>query len=276
MKAFYEKTPFPNYDGFDDAAALVQKAKQGFFARLLDEQTPFGAKIVECGCGTGQLSNFLGVGNNRVVVGLDLCLNSLRLANGFKQRNKLNNTRFFQANLFRPPLCEGSFDYVISNGVLHHTSDPKLAFHTIAKLAKPGGYVLVGLYHQYGRLWTDLRRWIFRVGGDKFKFLDPRTLSQRISAEKREAWFQDQYKNPHESKHTIGEVIDWLDEAGLEFVKSVPKAMPFESFSANEKLFDADARPEGAARTLAEMLMTFNNAREGGFFIVIARKPANG
>jgi len=33
----------------------------------------------------------------------------------------------------------------------------------------------------------------------------------------------DQYKHPHESTHTIREVIGWLDKAGLRFVKSIPK-----------------------------------------------------
>ena len=61
MKEFYEKTPFPNYDDLDSSTALREKAQKGVFARLLDEQIPFGAKVLEVGCGTGQLSNFLGM-----------------------------------------------------------------------------------------------------------------------------------------------------------------------------------------------------------------------
>jgi hypothetical protein len=34
VKAFYEKTPFPNYDGLDDRNSLRRKAQEGHFARL--------------------------------------------------------------------------------------------------------------------------------------------------------------------------------------------------------------------------------------------------
>src|SRR5262245_21322879 len=40
VKAFYEETPFPNYDGFDSRESLANKARRGVFAALLDEQLP--------------------------------------------------------------------------------------------------------------------------------------------------------------------------------------------------------------------------------------------
>src|SRR5689334_22274057 len=45
VKAFYEKTPFPNYNDVDDRRALRQKAAASAFAKLLDEQLPRSAKI---------------------------------------------------------------------------------------------------------------------------------------------------------------------------------------------------------------------------------------
>ena len=41
VKSFYEETPFPNYDDFDDVSSLLMKSRQGIFAKLLDEQIPF-------------------------------------------------------------------------------------------------------------------------------------------------------------------------------------------------------------------------------------------
>ena len=63
MKSFYEETPFPNYDDFDSVGSLIEKARQGRFAKLLDDQVPPGTRILECGCGTGQLTNFLSIAN---------------------------------------------------------------------------------------------------------------------------------------------------------------------------------------------------------------------
>lgn len=271
MKSFYEETPFPNYDDFDNAGSLVEKARKGVFARLLDEQIPFNAKVIECGCGTGQLSNFLSIAN-RTVVGADMCLNSLGLASGFKGKNNLKNAHFYQMNLFKPCFKDESFDVVISNGVLHHTSDPYLGFQSIARLVKPKGHIVIGLYHKYGRLFTDFRRRVFNLTRDKFLYLDPRIQSDKISEGKRKAWFMDQYKNPHESKHTVTEVIKWLDETGFSFVKSIPKTKPFEPFSENENLFRVDKVGNYIERAMVNTRMVFMNTAEGGFFIIIGQK----
>lgn len=40
VKAFYEETPFPNYDDLDDRRSLKQKASAGTFGKLLDDQLP--------------------------------------------------------------------------------------------------------------------------------------------------------------------------------------------------------------------------------------------
>ena len=99
LKIFYEDNPFPGYEDFDDIGSLIQYAKEGRFARLLDEQIPFGANIFEAGCGTGQLSNFLSIAN-RTVFATDMSFNSLKLGQDFKERNKLDRVNFLQMNLW--------------------------------------------------------------------------------------------------------------------------------------------------------------------------------
>ena len=273
IKEFYEETPFPDYDEFDNVGSLIEKSRQGIFAKLLDDQIPFGARVLECGCGTGQLTNFLSV-SNRTVMGTDICINSLTMAQNFKEQNDLNHAHFIQMNLFRPCFQSHGFDLVICNGVLHHTSDPRQGFMSLSRLVKPRGYILVGLYHRYGRIYTDIRRFLFRVSRDRLKFLDRRTMNKNISQAKRKAWFNDQYKNPHESKHTIGEVLVWVKEAGFSFVKSIPKAVPFEGFRESEKLFKPDSPGNPLTRFLVESSKILTGSGEGGFFIVIARKDS--
>jgi SAM-dependent methyltransferase len=273
MKAFYEENPFPKYDDFDSAASLIDKARQGLFAKLLDEQIPFGARVIECGCGTGQLTNFLSIAN-RTVIGTDLCINSLKLATAFKEQNDLQRAHFLQMNLFRPAFKPGTFDLVISNGVLHHTSNPVLGFQSISRLVRPGGYILIGLYHKYGRLATDVRRWLFNATNDRFLFLDRHAVDQHVSAGKRKSWFMDQYKNPHESKHTVGEVLGWLKQIGFDFVHAIPKTVPFTELEENEKLFKPERIGTPFERLLVNLGMMISGHREGGFFIIIARRPA--
>jgi SAM-dependent methyltransferase len=272
MKAFYEENPFPRYDDFDSAATLIDKARRGLFMNLLDEQIPFGTRVLDCGCGTGQLTNFLSIAS-RTVIGADLCLNSLKLATAFKQRNDLQRAHFVQMNLFRPSFRPGAFDLVVSNGVLHHTSDPVLGFESISQLVRPGGYILIGLYHKFGRMATDVRRRLFSATNDRFLFLDRHAVDGKVSADKRRAWFMDQYKNPHESKHTLGNVLAWLNKTGFEFVRTIPKTVPFASLAEHEKLFEPERIGSPIERLVVNLGMMITGHREGGFFIVIARRP---
>jgi SAM-dependent methyltransferase len=274
VKRFYEETPFPDYDDFDSVGSLIQKARQGMFAKRLDDQVPPGTSILECGCGTGQLTNFLSIAN-RTVFGTDICLNSLKLGRAFKIQNRLDRAHFLQMNLFRPIFKPESFDLVISNGVLHHTSDPFRAFQSIARLVKPNGYILIGLYHRYGRLVTDLRRQLFRVTRDRLTFLDPNLRRSGFGTAKRRAWFMDQYKHPHESKHTIGEVLGWLRQTGFRFVSSVPRSKPFQSEAAGESLFRPERPGNALERLVVELGMIARGSREGGFFVVTARRDPN-
>ena len=270
VKAFYEKTPFPNYEGLDDRDSLRRKARDGVFACLLDEQLPHGAAILEVGCGTGQMTNFLGMRWGRTVIGADLCMNSLGLANNFRCRFSINNAHFVQMNLFRPAFGEGSFDVVLSNGVLHHTSDCAGAFRSIARLVKPGGFIIVGLYNWLGRYPTLWRRWLIEKFGDAGALLDPR-LRGKGEVARRDAWFMDQYKHPHETKHSIDEVMGWFDAAGFDFVSSVPTIGDME-FADDMQLFEPHSPGRRLDRLSTEIEMLLSGGADGGLYIMIGRR----
>jgi SAM-dependent methyltransferase len=272
VKSFYEETPFPNYDGLDSAWSLRQKAQEGIFANLLDQEIPHGARILEAGCGTGQLSNFLGTSWGRVVFGTDICLNSLKLAQQFREKNQIDNAAFLQMNLFRPAFKPETFDLVISNGVLHHTSNPFLGFQSILKLVKKGGFIIIGLYNKYGRIPTDVRRFIFRLSGNRLQFLDYRVRDARLNAVVKKTWFMDQYKNPHESKHTIAELLKWFDQCDVDFINSIPKPRLLEHLQEGERLFQATPRGGTVDHFLVQLGMLLSGGKEGGFFIGIGRK----
>ncbi len=271
VKAFYEKTPFPNYEENENIGNLVQKAQESFFPRLLNEQIPFNIRMLEVGCGTGQLSNFLGAAH-RNVFGADLCLNSLKLGQKFKEKNDLKRVGFYQMNLFRPIFKEESFPLVICNGVLMTTTDPYGGFKSISKLVKDGGYIVIGLYNTYGRLITDIRRIIFRISGDHFKFLDPRLRGHDRGEAKKEAWFADQYKHPRELKHTMGELLKWFDETGFEFVYGVPNPKAFSTFKLNDTIFKKHPRGNWLDHFITQLHMVLTGSKEGGFFTMVGKK----
>jgi carbamoyltransferase len=270
VKQFYEETPFPNYDDLDNHRALLEKARAGLFARLLNEQIPYDARVVEVGCGTGQLTNFLAIAH-RSALGVDACLNSLRLAQKFKMEHGIGRATFAQMNLFRPALRNEFFDFVICMGVLHHTADARRAFHRVCQLARPGGYVVVGLYNAYTRSLHYARRALVRRTGWTNRWVDPH-FGRVGSAGKTEAWFQDQYYHPHETCHTFDEVLDWMHECGLDFVNSIPKPAPGPALHEGEQLFAPRDPGNAFSRVLSQLAFLGDGYREGGFFVVIGRR----
>jgi 2-polyprenyl-3-methyl-5-hydroxy-6-metoxy-1,4-benzoquinol methylase len=270
-KLFYESYPFPNYEDFDSPGSLITKAQNSGFGRQINDELPFNIRILEAGCGTGQLTNYLSLAN-RQVFGVDLSYSSLTLGNEFKKRHNISRSSFYQMNLFKPIFKDESFHSVICNGVLHHTPEPYKGFNSIVKLLKKGGYIIVGLYNKFGRIPTHIRRLIFKLSGNHFKNLDSRLRQKDLGLTKKEIWFMDQYKNPHESTHTYDEVLRWFENTGIEYISSIPEIISPDLNHSNSKLFNQMSLGTHFSRLLTQITIALTLRNEGGFFIMIGKK----
>ena len=67
--------------------------------------------------------------------------------------------------------------------------------------------------------------------------------------------------------------LKWVEEIGFEFVRSLPRSKPFRPFSENERLFQPEEPGNFIERFLVEFPQAFTGSREGGFFIILARRP---
>lgn len=273
VRAFYEGCSFPGYDEFDSPQQLAAKAERGIFARLLDQQIPLNARILDAGCGTGQLTLFLSL-PRRKVVGIDFSFGSLSKGSAFRKKFGLNTARFCQMDLLNLGLTAESFDYVFCTGVLHHTADPRRGFDGLCRLVKPGGYIVIGLYNTYARLPLDLRRVIFRLTGGRFTGLDFIMRQKGVGADKKRIWYMDQYRNPHEMKMSVDEVLRWFRENGIEYVNSVPQINRSIVFSEDEKLFERRDPGSRIDHILSQLGWMFTISREGGLFVIIGQRPA--
>jgi SAM-dependent methyltransferase/uncharacterized protein YbaR (Trm112 family) len=271
VRAFYEETPFPNYEDLETIQDLVHKAEKGLFARLLNDQVPFNARVLEVGCGTGQLTNYLGVAQ-RSMFGADMTMNSLKLANKFRARNELRNVGFYQMNLYRPIFKDESFDLVLCNGVLCASAEPYRGFQSICPLVKRGGHLLIGTYNTYGRLITDFRRGVIRLLGQRFVFLDPHLRNEKLGKRKKEAWLADQYFHPHESKQSFGEVLAWFDKHGFDFVYGIPSPKAFVPFSEDDAMFEPHAAGNWLDHLIVQTELMAKGSYEGGFFVMIGKR----
>jgi SAM-dependent methyltransferase len=272
VRSFYEQFSYPGYDNLDSLDQMIRRASENPYVRMLDEQIPIGARIVDVGCGTGQLPLLLSV-VGRKVVGADFSYASLSKGNAFRQRCDTRNVVFAQMDIFNLALRPRTFDYAFCVGVLHHTADPRGGFSRVCELVKPGGYVVLGLYNTYGRLLLDLRRVVFRMTGGRLRQLDFLIRGRRFGEHRKKIWYADQYEHPHESKHSVDEVLGWFAEEGLEYVNAVPKIRIGEYLTPSEILFDPHREGSRFDHMIAQLGWVFTQGKDGGFFLMMGKKP---
>ncbi|NWK94369.1 2-polyprenyl-3-methyl-5-hydroxy-6-metoxy-1,4-benzoquinol methylase [Sphingobium lactosutens] len=269
VRGFYMEAPFPGYPPRDTIDWLRARAERSHFARQLDAAIPTDAHIVEVGCGTGQMSLYL-ARSKRIVIAADLCRASLALGRAAAQRLGIDQVRFVETDIYCPGLRAGAFDIVYCSGVLHHTPDPGKAFGELARLARPGGLVIVGLYNRYARLPHRARRLVARLSGWRW-FPPDRVLADRKGQrERHRAWLQDQYRHPEEHRHTLAELRRWFAANGIDYVRSVPSALV-----GGDDQYRALIDPEEGGWWLEDLLAQFgwmaSLGGEGGLFIAVGR-----
>ena len=268
VRRHYESAPFPGYRAGESLASLYARADRSEFARLLDEAIPGDARIVEVGCGTGQMSLYL-TRADRLVIGADLTRASLLLGQGAAQRFGLGRVQFVETDLRRPGLRAGAFDVVYSSGVLHHTPNPRASFARIAALARPGGMIVLGLYNAFARIPFRLQRLIARASGYRWMPFDLVLRERDGEATRREAWLKDQYEHPEEHWHTLREVQDWFKENGVEYVRAYPSALIGE---ASDDLFTVAGDTWSLEAWLVQLGWMRSLGFEGGLFVTVGRR----
>jgi len=270
---FYNEAPFPNYEDNDDKSSISYKGDRNYLAEKFKKFIGFNKNILEVGCGTGQLSLYFSIGNNNRVFALDPTLESIKLGIEFSKKNNIKNVKFVNADIFDDVFKDESFDFIWTNGVLHHTKNPRLAFDIVSKYLKKDGYILVGLYNKYGRARTIFRRFLYKfLGKSIVMYLDP-TLRNIKKDNKLQikSWIRDQYEHPVESLHTLDEVLDWFEANDIEFINSIPKCDVQEKEDKN--IFKKSSKGTFLSRLFSQISMLFNNlGSDGGLFIAIGKK----
>jgi SAM-dependent methyltransferase len=268
VRRFYERAPFPGYPPRDSLQTLHARAERSVFARLINQAIPGDARIVEIGCGTGQMCVFLARAD-RVVIGADLTRAGLLLGAAAARRFGLSQVRFVETDLQRPGLRPGSFDVVYSSGVLHHTPNPRASFARLAQLARPGGTIVLGLYNAFARVPLRLRRLVARLSGFRVIPFDPVLRDRTHEPARREAWLRDQYQHPEEHVHTLVEVQRWFAENRVEYLRTYPSAVLGEE---PEELFARAPDNWRLEGWLAQLGWIRALGHEGGLFFTIGRR----
>lgn len=108
-----------------------------------------GKKVLDAGCGGGQLTYWALKFGAKNVVGVDISDEAIKMA---KERLKgFANAKIIKGDLENLDF-ENEFDFVYSIGAIHHTVNPEKAFRSLVKALKPKGTLCVWVYGDAGFL----------------------------------------------------------------------------------------------------------------------------
>jgi ADP-heptose:LPS heptosyltransferase/SAM-dependent methyltransferase len=142
----YEWTKYADYD------------VQNFHTQVFNSSTDFfaGKLGLDAGAGAGR-HLMAAVRAGATMVGVD----GSTAVDVIQQRAQdMSHVHVIHADLNSLPFASRPFDFAYSWGVLQHTSDPEHVFQYITACVKPGGTVVIGLYHaSWRKRLLEIPRW---------------------------------------------------------------------------------------------------------------------
>ncbi|WP_438646635.1 class I SAM-dependent methyltransferase [Robertmurraya kyonggiensis] len=148
-----------NANLYDGKHAFVSQFGQNLI-ELLEPKS--GERILDLGCGTGDLANQL-FENGVNVVGVDNSVNMVELA-----KNKYPQIKFIALDA-KNLAFDGEFDAVFSNATLHWVKQPIQALQGIYHSLKPGGR-FVAEFGGKGNVQTISNEIVMQIEAAGFKF----------------------------------------------------------------------------------------------------------
>lgn len=131
---------------FFDEMTRTRYTLQPWHPELLRKFRPTG-RLLEIGCGAGT-DHFELATMARETYAVDLAQEGVDLTNARLRLAGLPPNAIV-ADAESLPFPNGYFDEVYSFGVIHHTDHPELIAAEMARVMRPGGRFLVGVYHRY-------------------------------------------------------------------------------------------------------------------------------
>ncbi|MDX1664297.1 MAG: class I SAM-dependent methyltransferase [Candidatus Promineifilaceae bacterium] len=231
-RQMYNEHPFPNRRKIPDSKSdeRYQYIYENFLHLPIREWR--NKRFLDAGCGTGDVTwtwrRILHPSNTVFAVDLsEASVNIARAAHGAEQKPVMA-----VGSLLDLGIADNSIDVVHCSGVLVAIPDPQRAYAELVRVLKPGGYIILVLYHKYGRALHGWRRAVVDM-------LEPEDVDRRAELGGRlfggpmrkwaeeenvplEGMLYDQFGLLCESRYSVGDALRWFEEAGISYLGTWP------------------------------------------------------
>ena len=127
---------------FYDAAEMLNSKAYREMCEQTAKLTPRGAKVLDCACGTGELS-LATAKKAESVLCTDNSEKMLNVARQKAEKKGIENIGFERRNIFHLDDPDETYDIVIAGNVLHLLDEPEKAVKELYRVTKRGGRILL-------------------------------------------------------------------------------------------------------------------------------------
>lgn len=281
LKTFQEEIPSQYFSHKDEAAYRDYVKNAEFVYRELFKFPPQmfrDAELIDFGAGTGENTVYLANwGAKCTLVEMNQKAQDISKEVFRKYARNFDDHHFVCSSIFDyNPADNEKYDIVHCRAVLSHTAAKEAAFKKIAKLVKPGGFLIFGDPNKAGGFQNMLQRFAvyhFASTPDEmvkvceFLFKEDIDRSEKFIPRTRRAIIFDRWVIQSQDDSSVAEVVGWMKSGGLRLYSSYPLfAVPLRGDSQHHQpKFDAASVSNlanlGALTELVWMLQTESDSK---------------
>jgi SAM-dependent methyltransferase len=168
IKSFFDTDAWHRRYERNDMQASIYRDRLSAAVELLAKHGSSDARVLDAGCGAGQLSALL-VARKYAVVSCDLSAEMVARTRAARVQAGDTTPDAIVADIEYPPFGPHSFDAILLIGVISYVAHPGALLRRLRKLIRPGGLLVVSSANTgllYGRI------------GDKLSALTGRTANE--------------------------------------------------------------------------------------------------
>lgn len=204
---------------------------RSFMALLPDAS---GLRVLDLGCGAGQLAHHLAERGAAEVIGIDISERMLGLARAERSHPRLT---YLREAIEQATFSPDRFDLVVSSLAFHYVADYRGLIRRIACWLSPGGILVYSTEHPVYLTRASTDGWVRDAAGEPLHWTVDAYAEEGL---RREHWFKDGVQKYH---RTLSTLLNGLIDAGLAIERVVEPVPDEEGLGRHPEWIHERRRP---------------------------------